>query len=172
MKKIISIFIYFATIFSTKGISQEGWYISPGFQIGIDSNGNTHRSAQITFGLLIKEYSFATGLTLGSKWIRIPDKSGKNIKQRYNYYDLQSYPLESIILETPIQPGIGFGLMHGDNMSLTPRVKVWSGFTFFLQSYEFINMKNDAPKHYFGLFGVLPLPIGVSDWNFGETAGK
>ena len=80
MKKIISIFIYFATIFSTKGISQEGWYISPGLQIGIDSNGNTHRSAQITFGLLIKEYSFATSLTLGSKWIRIPDTTGNSIK--------------------------------------------------------------------------------------------
>ena len=172
MKKIISIFIYLATIFSTKVIAQEGWYISPALQLGIDSNGNTHHSLQITFGLLIKEYSFATGLTLGSKWIRIPDKTGNSIKHRYNYYDLQSYPLESIILETPIQPGIGFGLMHGENMSLTPRFKLWSGFIFFLPSYEFINMKNDGPKHYFGLFGVLPLPIGISDWNFGETGSK
>ena len=27
--------------------------------------------------------------------------------------------------------------------------------------------KNDSLKYYFGLFGDLPLPIGVRDWNFG-----
>tara|TARA_B100001245_G_C22521854_1_gene262952 strand:- start:18 stop:218 length:201 start_codon:yes stop_codon:yes gene_type:complete len=64
-------------------------------------------------------------------------------------------------LESIIQPGIGFGLIQGDNMPLTPRFKLWAGW-FVLGSYEFINMKNDDSKHYFGLFGVLPLPIGVS----------
>ena len=54
--------------YNSEVLAQHGWYVSPGVQIGIDSNGNTHRSAQITFGLLIKEYSFAIGLTLGSKW--------------------------------------------------------------------------------------------------------
>ena len=72
--------MFLVLTFNSKVFPQEGWYISPGLQIGIDSNGNTHRSAQITFGLLIKEYSFATGLTLGSKWIRIPDKTGNSIE--------------------------------------------------------------------------------------------
>ena len=45
-------------------------------------------------------------------------------------------------------------------MPLTPRFKLWAGW-FVLGSYEFINMKNDDSKHYYDLFGVLPLPIGV-----------
>ena len=166
MNKIILICIFFPVLYGTKVIAQEGWYVSPGVQIGIDSKGNSHRAAQITIGILIEDYPFATGLTIGSKWIWKPDKTGERIVDRYNYYDLQCIPLE-----TPILPGIGFGLMNGDNISLTPRFKIWSGLIFFLPSYEFINLKNDN-KHYFGLFGVLPLPIGVKDWNFGETAGK
>ena len=84
------------------------------------------------------------------------DKSGKKSWSRCNYYDLQSHALESII-----QPGLGIGLIRGDNMELTPRFKLWAGW-FALGSYEFINMKNDDNKHYYSLFGVLPLPIGVS----------
>ena len=156
MKKIVSICIFLPVLYSTTVIAQEGWYISPGVQIGIDSKGNLHRAVQITLGILIEEYPFTTGLTLGYKWFRKLDKSGQKSWERYNYYDLQSHVLENII-----QPGIGFGLIRGNNMPLTPRFKLWSGW-FFLPSYEFINMKNDDSKHYFGLFGVLPLPIGVS----------
>ena len=156
MKKIVSICIFLPVLYSTTVIAQEGWYISPGVQIGIDSKGNLHRAVQITLGILIEEYPFTTGLTLGYKWFRKLDKSGQKSWERYNYYDLQSHALENII-----QPGIGFGLIRGDNMPLTPRFKLWSGW-FFLSSYEFINMKNDDSKHYFGLFGVLPLPVGVS----------
>jgi len=164
MNKIILIFIFLALTFNSKVFPQEGWYISPGLQIGIDSKRNLHSSAQITFGLLIEEYPYTTGLTVGYKWLRNLDNSGNKSWSRYNYYDLQTHALESII-----QPGIGFGLIRGENMSLTPRFKLWSGLIFFLPSYEFINMKNDAPKHYFGLFGVLPLPIGVRNWDFGES---
>ena len=153
VKKIISICIFLPVLYSTTVIAQEGLYISPGVQIGIDSKGNLHRAVQITLGILIEEYPFTTGLTLGYKWFRKLDKSGEKSWERYKYYDLQSHALESII-----QPGIGFGLIRGDNMPLTPRFKLWSGW-FFLPSYEFINMKNDDSKHYFGLFGALPLPI-------------
>ena len=155
MKKILSICIFLAISYNAKVVAQEGWYISPGLQVGIDAKGNLHRSAQFTFGLLIEEYPFTTGLTIGYKWFRKLDESGKKNWDRYNYYDLQSHILESII-----QPGIGLGLIHGDNMPITPRLKLWSGW-FFLPSYEFIDMRNDN-KHYFGLFGVLPLPLGVS----------
>ena len=99
---------------------------------------------------------FTFGLTIGNKWFRKSDKIGKESWSRYSYYDLQSHSLESII-----QPGIGFGLIRGDNMPLTPSIKLWAGWLV-LGSYEFINMKNDDSKHYYGLFGVLPLPIGVS----------
>ena len=162
--KTILICIFLAMTYNSKVLAQEGWYISPGVQIGIDLNGNLHRAAQITLGILIEEYPFTTGLTIGYKWFRKFDNLGEKSWERYNYYDLQTHALESII-----QPGIGFGLIRGENMSLTPRFKLWSGLVFFLPSYEFINMKNDAPKHYFGLFGVLPLPIGVRNWDFGES---
>ena len=153
--------------YNSKVLAQQGWYVSPGLQIGIDSNGNLHRAAQITLGILIEEYPFATGLTIGYKWFRKFDNSDEESWERYNYYDLQSHSLESIIL-----PGVGFGVIKGDNIPLTPRFKLWSSLILFLPSYEFINMKNDSPKHYFGLYGVLPLPVGVKDWNFGETVGK
>ena len=42
--------------FNSKVLAQEGWYISPGVQIGIDSKVNLHRSAQVTLGFLIEPY--------------------------------------------------------------------------------------------------------------------
>ena len=105
---------------------------------------------------MIEEHSFTTELTYGYKWYRKLDKSGEKSWKRYNYYDLQVQTLESIIL-----PGIGFGLIQGDNILLKQRFKLWRGW-FLLPSYEFSNMKNEDSKHYFSLFVVLPLPIGVS----------
>ena len=61
--------------FNSKVLAQEGWYISPGVQIGIDSRGKIFRSAQVTLGLLIEEYHFTSGLTIGYKWFRKFDKS-------------------------------------------------------------------------------------------------
>jgi len=155
MKKEVLFFLFITIIFNSKVLAQEGFYLSPGVQIGIDSKGNLFRSAQITLGYLIEEVPFTFGLTIGNKWFRKSDKIGKESWSRYSYYDLQSHALESII-----QPGIGFGLIRGDNMPLTPRFKLWAGWLV-LGSYEFINMKNDDSKHYYGLFGVLPLPVGV-----------
>ena len=156
MKKIFLICIFLAVTHKSKVLAQEGWYISPGVQIGIDSKGNFHRAVQITLGILKEEHPFATGLTFGYKWFRKLDKSGEESWVRYNYYDLQSHSSESIIL-----PGIGFGVVKGDNIPLTPRFKIWSGW-FFLPSYEYIDLKNNDSDHHFGLFGVLPLPIGIS----------
>ena len=156
MKKIFLICIFLAVTHKSKVLAQEGWYISPGVQIGIDSKGNFHRAVQMTLGILKEEHPFATGLTFGYKWFRKLDKSGEESWERYNYYDLQSHSSESIIL-----PGIGFGVVKGDNIPLTPRFKIWSGW-FFLPSYEYIDLKNNDSDHHFGLFGVLPLPLGVS----------
>ena len=140
----------------SKVLAQEGWYISPGVQIGIDSKGNLHRAVQMTLGIFKEENPFVTGLTFGFKWFRKLDKSGEESWKRYNYYDLQSYSSESIIL-----PGIGFGVIKGENTQLTPRFKIWSGW-FFLPSYEYIDLKNNDSEHPFGFFGVFPLPIGIS----------
>ena len=156
MKKIFLICIFLAVTHKSKVLAQEGWYISPGVQIGIDSKGDLHRALQMTLGILIEEHPFATGLTFGYKWFRKLAKSGEKSWERYSYYDLQSHSSESIIL-----PGIGFWVIKGDNKPLTPRFKIWSGL-FFLPSYEYINLKNNDSGHHFSLFGVLPMPLGVS----------
>ena len=156
MKKIFLICIFLAITYNFKVFAQQGWYVSPGVQIGIDSKGKLQRSVQMTLWILKEEHPFATGLTFGYKWFRKLDKSGEESWERYNYYDLQSHSSESIIL-----PGIGFGVIKGENAQLTPRFKIWSGW-FFLPSYEYIDLKNNDSDHHFGLFGVLPLPIGVS----------
>ena len=65
--------------YNSKVFAQEGWYISPGVQIGIDSKGNLHRAAQITLGILKEEHPFATGLTFGYKWFRKIDKSDEKV---------------------------------------------------------------------------------------------
>ena len=149
MKKKVLFCLFITIIFNSKVLTQEGFYLSPGVQIGIDSKGNLFRATQITLGFLIEEVPFTFGLTIGNKWFRKSDKIGKESWSRYSYFDLQSHSLESII-----QPGIGFGLIRGDNIPLTPRFKIWAGW-FVLPSYEFINMNNDYySKHYYGLFGV------------------
>ena len=40
--------------YNSKVFAQQGLYVSPGLQLGIDSNGNLHRAAQITLGILIE----------------------------------------------------------------------------------------------------------------------
>ena len=85
--------------FNSKVLAQEGWYISPGVQIGIDSKGNLHRSAQVTLGLLIEP--FTTGLTIGYKWFRKFDKSGK--KRFSPYCSVATWYLWRSIDPKPIQ---------------------------------------------------------------------
>ena len=53
--------------YNSEVLEQEGWYISPVVQIGIDSNGDLRRAAQITLGILTEEYPYTTGLTIGYK---------------------------------------------------------------------------------------------------------
>ena len=128
--------------YNSKVFAQEGWYISPGVQIGIDSKGNFHRAVQMTLGILIEEHPFATGLTFGYKWFRKFDKSGEKSWERCNYYDLQSHSSESIIL-----PGIGFGVIKGDNIPLTPRFKIWSSLFLFLPMVLDSNIFSVQPTH-------------------------
>ena len=63
--------------YNSEVLAQHGWYVSPGVQIGIDSNGDLHRAAQITLGILTEEYPFTTGLTIGYKWFRQFDNSNE-----------------------------------------------------------------------------------------------
>ena len=77
MKKKYIFCLFIIIVFNSKVLAQEGFYLKPELQIGIDSKGNLFRSAQITPGLLIEECLFTTRLTIGYKWPRNFYKSGK-----------------------------------------------------------------------------------------------
>ena len=162
MKHKILFYIFVIIPFLSKTFSQSGFYISPGIQIGIDSDKNLFSSTQITFGFLIPESMqpmgliHTSGLTIGYKKIKKLNELENYGRIGGWYSDIQFHNMESIL-----QPGFGFGFIKSDDIPLTPRFKIWGGW-FILPSYEFINFKNDRSKHYYGLFGVLPLPIGVS----------
>jgi len=51
--------------------------------------------------------------------------------------------------------------LKNDNIPLTPRFEIWSGWLLLLP-HKYINFKNNMGIHYYGLFEVYPLPINVS----------
>ena len=61
MKKKVLFCLFITIIFNSKVLAQEGFYLSPGVQIGIDSKGNLFGSAQITLGLLTEDVPFTFG---------------------------------------------------------------------------------------------------------------
>ena len=73
MKHKILFYIFVIVLFKSKTFPQEGYYISPGIQIRIDSDKNLFGSTQITFGILLPEslnplgLILTTGLTIGYK---------------------------------------------------------------------------------------------------------
>ena len=149
MKKDILICLFIAIIFNSKVFGKVyGSYFSPGLQIGLNSNWKPFYSAQITCGLYITDAPVFPGLTIGVKKIK-----RENEWKKYRYYDVQvTYKSDLTIAGVP---GLGFGLIQGEDLPPTLRFKLWTGL-FVLGSYEFINFKNDS-KHHFGLFGVAPL---------------
>ena len=98
----------------------------------------------------------AAGLTIGYKKIRKVNDSKEFEWIGGRYCDIQFHNMASIL-----QPDFGFGFIKKDNSPLIPRFKIWGGW-FLLPSYECINFKNGKNKHYYGLFGVVPLLISVS----------
>lgn len=161
MKHKILFYIFMIILFQSKPFFQSGYYLSPGIQIGIDSDKNLFTSTQLTLGFLVPEAMnpidmiHTAGLTIGYKKIRKLNKSKNYDWNSFKYYDIQFHNMESIL-----QPGFGFGFIKSDNIPLTPRFKIWGGW-FLLPSYEFINFKKFHSKHHYSLFSVLPLPVGV-----------
>ncbi len=128
MKNKIIFFIFLHLISVSTTFSQEGFYISPGIQFGIDSDKNLFRSTQITLGLLVPEslqpinHIHTLGLTFGYKRIRKLNELDNYEWKRFKYYDIQFHNMESLI-----QPGFGLGFIKDENNLLTPRFKIWSG---------------------------------------------
>ena len=138
-------------------------YISPGIQVGLNSNGNFFISAQITGGifegdLMNDEFLTCFGITAGTR-LFFTDVG----MDRYNYIDAQiGFPTV----------GVGIGLIGRNKAKVLnletlrketivvneryTKFKVWFG-AIGLLSYDLIS--SPVGKHNFGLFGVAPFPI-------------
>ena len=151
MKKNILIFFSIILSFNSKVFADEFFFINPGIQFGIDSNGNKFRSVQVNLGHYdgndLPFGAFVPALTIGVKKIKI-----ENEWKKYRYYDVQVTHLENIIL-----PGFGFGFIQGNDLQFRPRVKLWAGW-FILANYELEYIEGNIASSK-GLFGVLPIPL-------------
>ena len=140
-----SIFISLLVIFFSKSFCQN-LYVSPGLQVGVNSEFKFFFSGQLTLGMFNPHASTLNpGITLGYKKMKRDD-----IWKSYHYYDLQLHNMGNII-----QPGFGVGLIKQKNLPHIFRFKIWAGW-FILGSYEYINFP-EYGKNHFGIFGVLPL---------------
>jgi len=126
-----------------------GFYISPGFQLGVNSSKEFFLSYQTTFGLssnidvgLLSDIDGGfPGITLGRRHY----KTGLNEWNSYNYIDAQ-------IAFTTI--GLGAGIIF-DNSNIFYKYKLFTGF-FGLATCDYVTFK-DKPKIHFGAFGVYPI---------------
>ena len=123
------------------GSDLNGYYISPGIQIGVNSPQEFFLSYQATFGL-ITEYG-CPGITLGRRHY----KNREITKwETYNYIDAQ-------IAFWYFGTGVG---MIFDNSNRFYKYKLFAGLLG-LGTCDYINFKN-KPKMHFGGFVVLPIP--------------
>ena len=143
MYKII--FVYLLVNFYSESFCQN-LYVSPGLQVGVNSEFKFFLSGQFTLGIFNPHASTLNpGITLGYKKIKRDDTW-----KSYHYYDLQLHNMGNII-----QPGFGVGLIKQKKLPYIFRFKIWAGW-FILGSYEYINFP-EYGKNHFGIFGFMPL---------------
>jgi len=137
MKKLILLALLI--IGHSKLLGADGYYISPGIQIGINSSKEYFLSYQATFGLN-EDYGFP-GITVGRRHYKTEVKKWET----YNYIDAQ-------IAYVTIGAGVGIIYNHSDIFN---KYKLFGGY-FALGTFDYINF-NNKPKMHFGGFGVLPI---------------
>jgi hypothetical protein len=129
-------------------------YISPGIQIGMNSNQTLFFSSQITIGLgyqIGKNFQDTLPLWIGrTLGIRVYHKNGEKPKL-YRYYDNQ--------ISTSIG-GMGMGKLINSHGEAFKKNKYWIG-AFGLVTYEKIIFSDKIEKQY-GLFGVIPIPLELN----------
>ena len=157
MKKLL--FILLLIICSTD-IRSQGlpFYFSPGVQIGIDSGRNAYFSYQFTLGMNVPigrgdmtiDAFILPGITFGKRHYKY--KKEKKYES-FTYLDGQL---------TILPFGLGFGKIWKSDGESFSKSKLWvlnPLVPITIISYDYISFA-DKPKHHYGLFGVLPIPLG------------
>ena len=148
MIKIILLFLFPYYIYA----GQFSPYLSPGMQIGINSDKDLFVSIQTTIGIIdddiINDFYPPIGITFGKRFYYMKNKEWDS----YNYIDAQ---ISTIWL------GIGYGIIIDKNKQYN-KFKIFGG-AWGLLSYDYINW--DKIKHHYGAFIVLPIRYEDGDFN-------
>ena len=137
MKKLLTILLLI--VGHTELSAGDGYYISPGYQIGVNSSKELFLSYQVTFGMN-EDYGFP-GITIGKRHYKTDVKKWES----YNYIDAQiAY----------IAIGAGMGIIYNKS-NIFNKYKLFAGY-FGLGTYDYINFKEKSKMH-FGGFVVLPI---------------
>ena len=134
MIRYVSILLFFGLI--SAGSTP---YISPGLQLGINSNGSFFISAQTTIGYVGVGFPSNFGITAG---LRMYNNSGW---KKYKYIDLQYWPFLM---------GFGIGKMIDESNNLYTRYKTGYGALGYF-TYDHSKIPQIS-NHNFGFIGVLP----------------
>jgi len=144
--KKIKLLLLTILLFSSRSVSQNGLYISPGIQVSYSNRLSV--SYQLSTGIIADAaYPFMPAITVGQRYY-----FGKNTPpnmKRFNYIDVQ---ISAVFI------GAGVGRIWNNQYGSFKKYKVYGG-AFALLSYDRINFNNDLNgNNHYGLFGVLPIP--------------
>ena len=146
--KKIKLLLLTILLFSSRSVSQNGLYISPGIQVSYSNRLSV--SYQLSTGIIADAaYPFMPAITVGQRYY-----FGKNTPpnmKRFNYIDVQ---ISAVFI------GAGVGRIWNNQYGSFRKYKVYGG-AFALLSYDRINFNNDLNgNNHYGLFGVLPILVG------------
>ena len=144
--KKIKLLLLTILLFSSRSVSQNGLYISPGIQVSYSNRLSV--SYQLSTGIIVDDVDyFMPAITVGQRYY-----FGKNTPpnmKRFNYIDVQ---ISAVFI------GAGVGRIWNNQYGSFRKYKVYGG-AFALLSYDRINFNNDLNgNNHYGLFGVLPIP--------------
>lgn len=144
--KKIKLLLLTILLFSSRSVSQNGLYISPGIQVSYSNRLSV--SYQLSTGIIVDDVDyFFPAITVGQRYY-----FGKNTPpnmKRFNYIDVQ---ISAVFI------GAGVGRIWNNQYGSFRKYKVYGG-AFALLSYDRINFNNDLNgNNHYGLFGVLPIP--------------
>ena len=128
------------------GAQLQAIYVSPGLQLGYTPDQGVSFSAQATLGVVFDiGVHLIPGVTVGRRWSK---------QETMTFLDAQL---------SLIMVGAGVGKVwiekRGEDLAAATgqRFKAFGGLGLYL-TYDRFRVRDDAPRHHFGIIGVLPIP--------------